>query len=82
MLPLNKRLAHFLDKRFVTQEEIEGRPRYLDKTVVISPVLAVNALALELSRITTVVRRMSLEALSSEFVPSMRIRRDFLITQN
>lgn len=81
MLPLNKQLAHFLDKRFVTQEEIEGRPRYLDKTVVVSPVLAVNALALELSRITTIVRRMSLEALSSEFVPSMRIRRDFLITQ-
>lgn len=81
MFPLNKRLAHFLDKRFVTQEEIEGRPRYLDKTVAVSPVLAVNALALELSRITTVVRRMSLEALSSEFVPSMRIRRDFIVAR-
>jgi len=82
MLPLNKQLAHFLDKRFVTQEEIEGRPKYLDKTVAVSPVLAVNALTLELSRITTVVRRMSLEALSSEFVPSMRIRRDFIVTRN
>lgn len=81
IFPFNKRLALFLDKRFVTQEEIEGRPRYLDKTVVVSPVLAVNALALELSRISKVVRRMSLEALSSEFVPSVRIRRDFLITQ-
>jgi len=82
MLPLNKQLAHFLDKRFVTREEIEGRPKYLDKTVAVSPVLAVNALALELSRITTVVRRMSLEALSSEFIPSMRIRRDFIVTRN
>ena len=82
ILPLNKRLARFLDKRFVTQEEIEGRPQYLDKTVAVSPVLAVNALALELSRITTIVRRMSLEALSSEFVPSMRIRRDFIVTRN
>lgn len=82
MLPLNNKLAHFLGKRFVTQEEIEGRPKYLDKTVAVSPVLAVNALALELSRITTVVRRMSLEALSSEFIPSMRIRRDFIVTRN
>ena len=82
MLPMNKRMAQFLDKRFVTQEEIEGRPQYLDKTVAVSPVLAINALALELSRITAVVRRMSLEALSSEFVPSMRIKRDFIITRN
>ena len=82
MLPCNSQLAKFLDKRFVTQEEIEGRPKYLDKTVAVSPVLAVNALALELSRITTVVRRMSLEALSSEFIPSMRIRRDFIVARS
>jgi len=82
ILPLNRQLATFLEKRFATQEEIEGRPRYLDKAVAVSPVLAINALTLELSRITTVVRRMSLEALSSEFVPSMRIRRDFIITRN
>ena len=81
MFPLNKRLARFLDKRFVTQEEIEGRPRFLDNTVAVSPILAVNALALELSRITTIARRMGLEALSSEFVPSMRIRRDFIVTR-
>jgi phosphate:Na+ symporter len=79
MLPLSKRLVHFLDKRFVTQEEIEGSPRYLDKTVVVSPLLAINALALELSRISTIARRMGLEALSSEFVPSFRIRRDYVI---
>jgi phosphate:Na+ symporter len=79
MLPLSKRLVHFLDKRFVTQEEIEGSPRYLDKTVVVSPLLAIDALALELSRISTIARRMGLEALSSEFVPSFRIRRDYVI---
>jgi len=81
IFPFNRRLAHFLDRRFVTQEEIEGRPRFLDKTVAVSPVLAVNALALELSRITTVVRRMALEALSSEFDPSVRIRRDFIVAR-
>ncbi|MDX2505609.1 MAG: Na/Pi symporter [Gammaproteobacteria bacterium] len=46
MFPLSRRLADFLEKRFVTQEEIEGRPRYLDKTVAVSPILAINALAL------------------------------------
>lgn len=81
MFPLSGRMSRFLDKRFVTQEEIEGRPRYLDKTVAVSPILAVNALAMELSRITTIARRMGLEALSSEFVPSVRIRRDFIVTR-
>ena len=81
MFPLSRRLAHFLEKRFVTQEEIEGRPRYLDKTVAVSPILAINALALELSRITTIARRMGLEALSSEFVPSRHIRSDHLVVQ-
>lgn len=81
MFPLTNRLSAFLRNRFVTQEEIEARPKYLDKTIVVSPMLAVNALALELARITTVVRRMSLEALSSEFVPSVRLRRDFIVTR-
>ena len=81
IFPFNRYLASFLDRRFVTQEEIEGRPRFLDKTVAVSPVLAVNALALELSRITTVVRRMALEALSSEFDPSVRIRRDYIVAR-
>lgn len=76
MFPLNDRLASFLEKRFVTQDEVEGRPRYLDKTVAVSPTLAVNALALELARLTTVVRRMGLSALSSESGHRKRILTD------
>ena len=76
MLPFSKTLTRFLEKRFVSQEELEGRPRYLDKTVAATPVLAINALALELSRMATIARRMGLEALSSEFVHSKRIRCD------
>lgn len=81
MFPLTRRLTAFLENRFVTQDEIEARPQYLDKTVAVSPILAVNALALELSRVTTIVRRMSLEALSSEFVTTMPLRRDFIVTR-
>lgn len=79
MWPLSNRLARFLEKRFVTQEEIEGRPRYLDKTIAQTPILAVNALALELTRIASIARRMGLEALSSEFVHSRHIRRDHVV---
>jgi phosphate:Na+ symporter len=81
MLPVSSRLARFLDTRFVTQEEVESRPRYLDKTVAVSPMLAMNALALELSRIAGVARRMALEALSTEFVGVKRISVDYAVAQ-
>ncbi len=79
MWPASGWLTRFLGKRFVTQEEIEGRPRYLDRTVAVSPMLALNALALELSRIAAVARRMTLEALSAESVPSKRMASDRVI---
>jgi len=64
IFPLNNRLACFLEKRFITQDEIESRPIYLDKTIAVSPALSINELARELSRITAVVRRMGLGAMS------------------
>ena len=79
MWPVSDRLARFLAKRFVTHEEVEGRPRYLDKTVAVSPMLALNALALELSRIASVIRRMSLAALSAESDPGKHIRNDYIV---
>lgn len=82
MLPVSDRLASFLEKRFVTQEEIEGRPRYLDKTVAVSPTLALNALALELSRIATIVRRMALAALSTESFPSKHMAGDHVVVEH
>ncbi len=66
MFPLNSRLAAFLEKRFVTQEEIEGQPRYLDQTVAVSPSLAINALLLEMPRLADIARRMGLAAISQE----------------
>jgi phosphate:Na+ symporter len=50
MWPLADRLALFLQKRFRTQEEELGRPRYLDHTVAAVPALAVDALRRELVR--------------------------------
>ena len=79
--PVSNRLARFLEKRFVTLEEIEGRPRFLDKTVAVSPTLALDALVLELSHITAVVRRMALAALSTESYPGKRITVDHMVVK-
>jgi phosphate:Na+ symporter len=81
MWPVSGRLTRLLEMRFVTQEELEGRPRYLDKTVAVSPELALHALVLELSRIADVARRMSLEALSTESVPGKRIASDHMVAK-
>lgn len=79
MWPLSSRLTKFLEKRFVTQEEIEARPRFLDNTVAVSPELALNALALEFARITSIARRMAMEALSTESVAGRRISSDRMV---
>lgn len=50
VLPFNNLLATFLEKRFVTVGESLAKPRYLDKTTAAAPMLAVNALILELQR--------------------------------
>jgi len=81
MWPMSGKLARFLDGRFVTQEETEGRAKYLDKTVAVSPMLAMNALALELSRIASVTRRMALEALSTDSDLGKRLKSDHMVVE-
>lgn len=82
MWPITNRLAQFMEQRFVTLEEIESRPRYLDKTVAMSPMLALNALVLELARIAGIARRMALAALSSEAGPGRDIASDYAVAES
>ena len=81
MWPMTDRLTHFLEKRFVTHEEIESRPRYLDRTVAVSPMLALNALALELSRIASIAKRMAMESMSIESAQGRRISSDHVVVK-
>ena len=81
MWPLSARLTRFLESRFVTQEETESRPKYLDKTVAVSPMLALHALVLELTRISAVAQRMAMGALSSETAPGKRLAIDYLVVE-
>ncbi len=48
VLPLNERLAAFLEGRFKGREAKTHLPRFLDTAVASNPVLAINALVLEL----------------------------------
>lgn len=51
MWPLASRLERWLATRFVTREEDESRPRFLDTTSLEVPALGLNAVLLELRRV-------------------------------
>lgn len=64
--PLLGWLTTFLEKRFITQQEIESRPKYLDKNVAVSPALALNALTLEIDRTVKMTKGMIKAVLDPE----------------
>lgn len=82
ILPVSNILSKFLEKKFRTAEEIEGKPKYLDKTVAGTPALALNALTLELARIGEIARRMAKSALSAESGPGKQIYGEYAAVNN
>lgn len=72
--PLTDRLVVFLKRRFRSQEEDEGRTRYLDDTLVQMPSLAIEAMAKELTRVDQICSRMAREAISSNDGNNNRLR--------
>jgi phosphate:Na+ symporter len=72
--PLTDRLVAILERRFCTQEEDEGRPRYLDDTLVQMPSLAIEAMAKEMTRLDQICSRMAREAISSSNGDTSRLR--------
>ncbi|KAA1171447.1 Na/Pi cotransporter family protein [Marinobacter salinexigens] len=56
MLPLAPRFAHFLSRRFRSQEEDHAEPRFLDNTLVSTPELATGAVDQEMKRLIGHVR--------------------------
>lgn len=67
IFPFNNKLASFLESRFLTWEEKESNSRYLDKTIAMTPDLAVNALMLEMKSIAKRVSLLSREAIEVDF---------------
>lgn len=66
MWPLAGRLVALLERRFSAGEADEGQPRHLDRHVVGTPRLAIDAMDMELRRIAGMAHRMARDALSSE----------------
>jgi phosphate:Na+ symporter len=71
--PFTKRLVAFLKQRFVAEEEDEARPKYLDNTLIDTPMLAHKALAQELARIQAISIRMAEDAINTEASLSPRL---------
>ncbi len=69
MWPLTDRLATFLSARFTTETERLARPQCLDRNVKATPVLAMDALTLELNRVTRLVRALTAGEINVEGVP-------------
>lgn len=76
MWPITGLVVKFLNRRFRSAEEDEARPRHLDQTLASTPLLAFNALGMELARIAHISSRMSKSALSAESTPGGRITAD------
>lgn len=64
--PLTGTLVRWLGRRFGAQDADEGLPHHLDRHIVATPRLAIDALAMELRRMGAIAHRMARAALSSE----------------
>jgi phosphate:Na+ symporter len=64
--PLTPWMVRFLEARFRTAEEDEGVPRHLDRHIAGTPDLALEALNMEIKRISAMARRSAYAALSAE----------------
>ncbi|MFA5630725.1 MAG: Na/Pi symporter [Porticoccaceae bacterium] len=64
--PFMDAMVAFLERRFRSTEEEEGRPHHLDSNVLAAPALAVDALLLELNRMAAISRRIAQAAVSAE----------------
>lgn len=66
MVPLTGRILLALERRFVSAEESEAIPRFLDSNTLQTPMLAINALYRELERMGAMVRKAARAVISSE----------------
>lgn len=76
MWPLTTTLSQFLMRRFTTQAELRSRPQYIDANVLQTPVLAMEALNLELVRTAALTRDLAGQALSAEARPGRERQAD------
>ncbi len=76
LLPFTPRLVTYLETRFRNAEEDIANPRYLDRTLLNTPSLAIQALTQELGRIGQISRESALAVISMERAPGPRLSAD------
>lgn len=74
MRPFIHRVSAFLERRFSSKAETLGRPQHLDRNVMVSPVLALDAFMLELNRMGVMAREHARAALSTEGEPGRALQ--------
>lgn len=77
MWPLTDHMVSFLSKRFRTDEESESRPLYLDNNILTTPSLAVEAINMELARVSRICSRMAREAISAERGATSKLQQQY-----
>ena len=73
MLPLTHKLARLLQKLYKTEEEELSRPQYLDKSVALTPALAISALWHEVLRLKNLVYSFVLVAIRDSHLTSHKL---------
>jgi phosphate:Na+ symporter len=76
MLPLAKRLIDFLQTRFISKAEVEGKSKYLDKNILTIPAVASDALFKELIDINEFSIKSSTSVLSQEGADMINLKND------
>lgn len=79
--PLTEHFERWLASRFVTAEENEGRPQFLDRNSLEIPALAANCVLLEMRRVADVSLDIARTALTDPSVSLERLRRRSEIIQ-
>ncbi len=73
--PFIGQVAVWLGQKFRTEAETLGRPQFLDRNIMVSPALAIDAFLLELQRMAGLARGHALAALSYEGPPGKSLQR-------
>jgi phosphate:Na+ symporter len=80
VLPFTGRMARFLERRFVTQDESLARPQHLDDSLLAVPALALRGMLLEARRLGTLSLRLAADSCQRTLqdLPALQRRNDVL----
>ncbi|MGR8920024.1 MAG: Na/Pi cotransporter family protein [Gammaproteobacteria bacterium] len=82
MWPLARPMTTWLAQRFVTQEELASRPRFIDDTALALPAIAAQALTREVARLFGMALAASQAALSVEHGDAKTVDRDAAVAES